>query len=58
MTEAHYTTGHYNIFIKVRTRSIDELHQLLINRIQSIDEIQSTETLISLSSPIQRQISL
>lgn len=58
VTEAYYTTGHYNIFIKVRTRSIEELHQLLINRIQSIDEIQSTETLISLSNPLQRQISI
>jgi len=29
---------------------------VLINRIQSIDEIQSTETLISLQNPIVRSV--
>ena len=56
VVEAYYTTGHYNIFIKIMTRSIDELHSLLTNRIQAIDEIQSTETLISLHNPISRQV--
>ena len=56
VVEAYYTTGHYNIFIKIMTRSIDELHSLLTNRIQAIDEIQSTETLISLQNPIMRTI--
>ena len=42
VVEAYYTTGHYNIFIKIMTRSIDE--------------IQSTETLISLHNPIARQV--
>ena len=56
VVEAYYTTGHYNIFIKVMTRSIDELHALLTTRIQAIDEIQSTETLISLHNPISRQV--
>lgn len=56
MTRAYYTTGHYNIFIKIMTRSIDELHHLLTDRIQAIDEIQSTETLISLHNPIARQV--
>ena len=56
VVEAYYTTGHYNIFIKVMTRSIDELHTLLTDRIQAIEEIQSTETLISLHNPISRQV--
>ena len=56
VVEAYYTTGHYNIFIKIMTRSIDELHHLLTDRIQAIDEIQSTETLISLHNPIARQV--
>ena len=54
--EAWYTTGHYSIFIKVMCRSIDALQQVLINKIQTIDEIQSTETLISLQNPIMRTI--
>ncbi|MDX1268800.1 MAG: Lrp/AsnC ligand binding domain-containing protein, partial [Oceanisphaera sp.] len=56
VVEAYYTTGHYNIFIKVMTRSIDELQQVLIHRLQPIDEIQSTETLISLQQPIDRDV--
>jgi Lrp/AsnC family transcriptional regulator for asnA, asnC and gidA len=54
--EAYYTTGHYSIFIKVMCRSIDALQQVLINKIQTIEEIQSTETLISLQNPIMRTI--
>ncbi|MGL5155290.1 MAG: Lrp/AsnC ligand binding domain-containing protein, partial [Aeromonas veronii] len=54
--EAYYTTGHYSIFMKVMTRSIDELQIVLINKIQTIDEIQSTETLISLQNPILRDV--
>lgn len=56
VTEAYYTTGHYNIFIKVMCKSIDALQQVLINKLQTIDEIQSTETLISLQNPIMRNI--
>lgn len=56
VVEAWYTTGHYSIFIKVMCRSIDVLQHVLINKIQTIDEIQSTETLISLQNPISRSI--
>ncbi|MCV5598401.1 Lrp/AsnC ligand binding domain-containing protein, partial [Escherichia coli] len=56
VVEAYYTTGHYSIFMKVMTRSIDELQIVLINKIQTIDEIQSTETLISLQNPILRDV--
>lgn len=56
VVEAYYTTGHYSIFIKVMCRSIDHLQQVLINKVQTIDEIQSTETLISLQNPIMRPI--
>ncbi|MBO1519215.1 transcriptional regulator AsnC [Oceanisphaera pacifica] len=56
VVEAYYTTGHYNVFIKIMTRSIDELQQVLVNKIQVIDEIQSTETLISLQQPINKDV--
>ncbi len=56
VTEAYYTTGHYSIFIKVMCKSIDALQHVLINKIQTIDEIQSTETLIVLQNPIMRTI--
>lgn len=56
VVEAYYTTGNYSIFIKVMTHTITELHQVLVTKIQLIDEIQSTETLISMQNPISRDI--
>lgn len=56
VVEAYYTTGNYSIFIKVMTHTIEELHQVLAGKIQGIDEIQSTETLISMQNPILREI--
>ncbi|MBE0364492.1 Lrp/AsnC family transcriptional regulator, regulator for asnA, asnC and gidA [Pseudoalteromonas ulvae UL12] len=56
VVEAYYTTGNYSIFIKVMTRSIDHLQTVLISKIQAIDAIQSTETLISLQNPISRSV--
>jgi len=41
---------------EVMCKSIDALQQVLINKIQTIDEIQSTETLIVLQNPIMRTI--
>ena len=56
VVEAYYTTGNYNIFVKLMTRSIDELQKVLIDKIQQIEEVQSTETLISLQNPISRGV--
>ncbi|VEI47739.1 DNA-binding transcriptional regulator AsnC [Actinobacillus equuli] len=56
VVEAYYTTGNYSIFIKVMTHTIEELHRVLATKIQLIDEIQSTETLISMQNPILREI--
>ena len=58
VVEAHYTTGQYSIFIKIMTTAIEELQWLLIDKIQSIDKIQATDTLISLQNSINRDIRL
>lgn len=50
VVEIHYTTGQYSLFIKVLTSSPRELHTFLTERLQSTQEIQSTETFISLDS--------
>lgn len=50
VVEAYYTTGNYSIFLKVMTHTIAELHSVLATKIQLIDEIQSTETLISMQN--------
>jgi len=58
ITEIHYTTGGYSIFIKVLTASTRGLHHFLTDRLQKIDEIQSTETLISLDRPVEGKVPL
>lgn len=58
VVELHYTTGEYSIFIKVICKSISDLQYLLMNKIQVIPEIQRTDTFISLSQPIDRNIQL
>ncbi|MDH5432734.1 MAG: transcriptional regulator AsnC [Gammaproteobacteria bacterium] len=56
VVEAHYTTGQFSIFVKILCRSIEDLQFLLINKIQSIDTVRATETLISLQNPIDRSV--
>ena len=56
VVEAHYTTGKFSIFVKVRCKSIDDLQWVLIGKIQSIEKISATETLVSLQNPIERTI--
>ncbi|PKK89438.1 MAG: transcriptional regulator AsnC [Candidatus Wallbacteria bacterium HGW-Wallbacteria-1] len=54
--EAHYTTGGYSLIIKVIARSTRGLHWFLVEKLQPLKEIQSTETMISLEMPIHRAI--
>ena len=54
--EAHYTTGTYALIVKVSTTSMPEFHSFLIDKLQSISEIQSTESFICLSTPIEKNI--
>ena len=56
VVEAYYTTGQYSILIKIMTCSIEDLQWLLIDKIQAIEKVRATETLISLQNPIHRSI--
>ncbi|CAH8284715.1 Lrp/AsnC family transcriptional regulator for asnA, asnC and gidA [Mariniflexile fucanivorans] len=56
--ECHYTTGNYNIFIKLLSLDNAHLMQLLNNDIQTINGVLRTESLISLDQQIDRQISI
>lgn len=58
VVELHYTTGDYSVFAKVICKSISNLQELLMNRINTIDGIQRTSTFVSLSQPIDRNIQL
>ena len=56
IVELHYTTGEYSIFIKVICKSISHLQDLLLNKIHVINGVERTDTWVSLSQPIDRNI--
>ena len=58
ITEIHYTTGRYGIFIKIISRNTRELRGVLNDKIQPIEGIQRTETFISLEESLKRPIKI
>lgn len=57
IVECHFTTGKYDIFIKVYTRSNEDLLRFIQNRLQPIG-ISRTETIISFKEEIHRQVAI
>lgn len=58
VVSAYYTTGNYSIFAKVCCKDTMHLRALLSEKIQAIEGIQRTETLIALEESINRPITL
>ncbi len=58
ITEIHYTTGRYGIFIKINSQNTRELRAILNDKIQPIEGIQRTETFISLEESLKRPIQI
>lgn len=56
--ELHLTTGDYSMFAKIVCSNISDLQDVLLNKINNIDGISRTDTFVSLSQPIDRNISL
>ena len=56
--ECYYTTGNWSVFIKIICKDNQHLMRLLNEKIQTINGISRTETLISLDQQISRQIKL
>ena len=56
VVECHFTTGPYTLLIKLYARDNEHLMELLNNEIQEIRGVTATETLISLSQSIKRDI--
>ena len=54
--ECHFTTGPYTMLVKLYARDNEQLMDLLNNKLQSIEGVVSTETLISLEQSIKREI--
>jgi len=58
ITQCHYITGGYSIFIKIYTRNNEDLKLLLVDKVQAIQGISRTETFISLEESFNRQLPL
>lgn len=56
--ELHLTTGDYSMFAKIVCSNISDLQDVLLNKINNIDGISRTDTFVSLSQPIDRNITL
>lgn len=56
--EAHFTTGAYALMIKICVSNIKEFHTFLVEKVQAMEDIQSTESFICMDSPIERDIKL
>ena len=56
IVECHYTTGPYTMLVKLYARDNEQLMELLNTRIQGIQGVDSTETLISLDQSIKKEV--
>ncbi len=56
VVECHHITGKYSLLLKVYTKTNEKLKNLIVEKIQSIPEIVSTETFISLEEGFERVI--
>ncbi len=58
ITEIHYTTGQYSIFVKIICHNTQELRSVLNDKVQPIHGIQRTETFISLEESLKRTVKI
>jgi len=58
ITSIHYTTGNYSMFIKIHCKDTNHLKEVLHDKIQQIEGIDRTETMISLEESLDRNLNL
>lgn len=56
IVKIHYTTGNYNIFLKMHCKDTKHLKEVLHDKIQNVEGIERTETMISLEESLNRHI--
>ncbi len=56
IVKIHYTTGNYNIFLKIHCKDTKHLKEVLHDKIQNVEGIERTETMISLEESLNRHI--
>jgi Lrp/AsnC family transcriptional regulator for asnA, asnC and gidA len=58
VTSIHYTTGNYSMFVKIHCKDTNHLKLVLHDKIQQIEGIERTETMISLEESLDRSLNL
>ncbi|MFM7195673.1 MAG: Lrp/AsnC ligand binding domain-containing protein, partial [Bacteroidota bacterium] len=58
VTNIHYTTGNYSMFVKIHCRDTNHLKIVLHDKIQQVEGIERTETMISLEESLDRNMAL
>lgn len=56
IVECHFITGRYSLLLKLYCLDYEHLMEVLLNTIQKIPYVLSTETMISLNQAIEREI--
>ncbi|MBK5279359.1 MAG: Lrp/AsnC ligand binding domain-containing protein [Bacteroidia bacterium] len=58
ITNIHYTTGNYSMFIKIHCKDTNHLKEVLHDKMQQVEGIDRTETMISLEESLDRNLKL
>jgi len=58
ITSIHYTTGNYSMFLEIHCRDTNHLKEVLHDKMQQVDGIDRTETIISLEESLSRHLQL
>jgi Lrp/AsnC family transcriptional regulator for asnA, asnC and gidA len=58
ITNIHYTTGNYSMFVKIHCRDTNHLKEVLHDKLQQVEGIERTETMISLEESLDRNLRL
>jgi Lrp/AsnC family transcriptional regulator for asnA, asnC and gidA len=58
ITNIHYTTGNYSMFLKLHCRDTNHLKEILHDKMQQVEGIDRTETMISLEESLDRSLKL
>ncbi|MBN8578274.1 MAG: Lrp/AsnC ligand binding domain-containing protein [Cytophagales bacterium] len=58
ITNIHYTTGNYSMFVRIHCRDTSHLKEVLHDKMQQVEGIERTETMISLEESLDRNLKL
>ncbi|GIL21547.1 MAG: AsnC family transcriptional regulator [Bacteroidota bacterium] len=58
ITNIHYTTGNYSMFVRIHCRDTNHLKEVLHDKMQQVEGIERTETMISLEESLDRNLKL